>query len=179
LIEPPALQLVLRAVGAVRSPSDQCASGVVLGPGLSLVEVMAQHPQLNNFGIGLFDTRGKTAEQCAAELADGRDKLAGRKGAVLEIAAWLLENIAPIKTPTIGSYTMKHVVEGATGDYMTNGELIAAALVAGYPVRFVPGPNPLFGMSARDLTRIGTAPRPRGRLGGWGSTVTAHDDLDD
>jgi len=23
------------------------------------------------------------------------------------------------------------------------------------------------------------APRPRGRLGGWGSTVTAHDDLDD
>ena len=60
---------------------------------------------------------------------------------MLEIAAWLRENIAPIKTPTVGSYSMKHVVEGATGDYMTNGELIAAALVAGYPVRFVPGPN--------------------------------------
>lgn len=71
-----------------------------------------------------------------AELASGREKLAEREAVVLEIAAWLRENVAPIKTPTVGSYSMKHVVERAT-EYMTNGERIAAALVAGYPVKFI------------------------------------------
>jgi hypothetical protein len=162
--EPPAP----RAPRAVRSRSDHRASGAVLGPALSLAEVMDQHPQLNTFGLGVFAPLRKTAGQRAAELASGREELAEREAAVLEIAAWLRENIAPIKTPTFGSYTMKHVVEHAIGEYVTNGELIAAALVAGYPARLVPGPNPLFGMSARDVHRIDTATRSRGRFGSRG-----------
>jgi hypothetical protein len=124
------------------------------GPALSLAEVMERHPQLNSFGIGTFDPRSKTREQRQAELVDGRTRLAGREAAVLEIAAWLRENIAPIKTPTVGSYGMKHVVERAIGKYVTNGEFIAAALIAGYAFKYTDGPNPLFGMSARDVNRF-------------------------
>ena len=54
---------------------------------------------------------------------------------------WLLANIAPIKTPTLDSYRMKHVVERAIGEYVTNGDLIAAALMAGYPMSRPHGPN--------------------------------------
>ncbi|MFG3044540.1 hypothetical protein ACGFZR_06375 [Streptomyces sp. NPDC048241] len=50
---------------------------------------------------------------------------------VMETAAWLRENITPIKTPTASSYGVKHVRERVTGRYITNGEFIAAALVAG------------------------------------------------
>lgn len=162
---------------AVVSRVDRRASGIVLGLELSLAEVMEQHPRLNTFGIGVFDPLRKTAGQRAAELASGREELAEREAAVLEIAAWLRENVSPIKTPTVGSYSMKHVVERAIGEYVTNGELIAAALVAGYPVRFVPGPNPLFGMSARDVSRIGTATRSRGRFGGRETAVAGRKDL--
>lgn len=38
---------------------------------------------------------------------------------------------------------MKHVVERAMGTYVTNGELIAAALVVAYPFKYTAGPNPL------------------------------------
>lgn len=127
------------------------------GPTLSLVEVMERHPQLNLFGIGTFNPRSKTTEQRQAELADGRTALAGREADVLEIAAWLRENVAPIKTPTVTSYGMKHVVERAIGKYVTNGEFIAAALIAGYAFKYTAGPNPLFGMSARDVKRIDAA----------------------
>ncbi|WP_019311232.1 hypothetical protein [Kocuria rhizophila] len=127
------------------------------GPTLSLAQVMEQHPKLNFFGIGIFDSRSKTADQRQADLADGRAKLVARESAVLGIATWLIENIAPIKTPTVGSYHMKHVVEKAIGKYVSNGELIAAALVAGYAFKYTDGPNPLLGMSERDLKRLAQA----------------------
>jgi len=124
------------------------------GSPLSLAEVMEQHPELGRFGIGTFEPRKKTPEQRGAELAEGRRELADREAFVIEIAGWLQENIAPIKTPTVGSYRLKHVVERAIGEYVANGELIAAALLAGYPFKYTDGPNPLFGMSARDVDRV-------------------------
>ena len=42
---------------------------------------------------------------------------------------WLLDNVTPIKTPTVGSYVMKHVMERAGGAYVINGVFIAAALI--------------------------------------------------
>lgn len=139
---------------------------------------MDQHPRLNTFGIGVYDPLRKTRGQREAELASGRMELAEREAAVLEIAAWLWENIAPIKTPTFGSYSMKHVVERAIGTYVTNGELIAAALVAGYPVKYVPGPNPLLGMSTRDVRRIETATRSGSSVGNRAQTVADRNDPD-
>jgi hypothetical protein len=120
---------------------------------IALAEVMQQHPRLNSFGIGVFDPLRKTAEQRRTELAAGREELAGGMTMVMETAAWLRENITPIKTPTVSSYTVKHVMERATGRYVTNGEFIAAALVAGYTFKY-DQPNVLFGMSARDLRRM-------------------------
>ncbi len=122
----------------------------------TLAGVMQHHPLLHTFGIGVFEPRGKTPEQRQAEFAAGRVDLAGREAAVLETAAWLRENITPIKTPTVDSYGMKHVMERATHTYVTNGEFIAAALIAGYPFRYVQ-PNVLFGMSARDVRRVDPA----------------------
>lgn len=49
---------------------------------------------------------------------------------------------------------MKHVVENAIGRYVSNGELIAAALIAGYPHRYTDGLNAQFGMSTRDVRRM-------------------------
>lgn len=124
------------------------------GPMLSLAQVMEEHPQLSYFGIGVYDPSSKTPDQRRNELADECAKLVAREAAVVEIATWLRENVTPIKTPTVGSYHMKHVAEEAMGEYVSNGELIAAALIAGYAVKYTDGPNPLFGMSARDLKRL-------------------------
>ncbi|WP_228032577.1 hypothetical protein, partial [Mycolicibacterium sp. P9-22] len=50
-----------------------------------------------------------------------------------------------------------HLAESSIGHYVTNGQLIAAALIAGYPMREAGGPNPLFGMRKRDLDRAEAA----------------------
>ncbi|MGY2079718.1 hypothetical protein [Modestobacter sp. SYSU DS0657] len=119
----------------------------------TLGDVMREHPLLNSFGIGVFDSRRKSPSERRAELAAERAVLAAHETTVVDVAAWLRENIAPIKTPSVGSYTMKHVVERAIGRYVTNGELIAAALLAGYSFKYTDGPNVLFGMSVRDVKR--------------------------
>jgi hypothetical protein len=73
---------------------------------------------------------------------------------VREIATWLRDNVRPVRAPTVGSYGMKHVVEKTIGRYVSNGEFIAAALIAGYPNRHIDGPNADVGMSARDIGRL-------------------------
>lgn len=118
-----------------------------------MADVMREHPRLTDFGIGVFEPWRKTAEQRQAELADGRDQLAASLVKVMETVVWLNENITPIKTPTADSYGVKHVMERATGRYVTNGVFIAAALIAGYTFKY-DQPNVMFGMSARDLNRI-------------------------
>lgn len=110
------------------------------------------------FGFGAFRHRGQTAEQHRAEIAAGRTTLTEHEESVRELATWLRDNVRPIKTPTVGSYGMKHVVEKAIGRYVSNGEFIAAALIAGYPYRH-DAPNTLFGMSARDIRRLEQAAR--------------------
>jgi hypothetical protein len=122
---------------------------------LNLAEVMQQHPLLGRFGIGAFSPTTKTPEQRRAEIAEGREQLASSEATVLRIVAWLRDNITPIKTPTTGSYGMKHVAERAMGTYITNGEFIAAALMLGYTHRYNT-PNVLFGMSAKDVARART-----------------------
>ena len=112
---------------------------------------MEQQPQLTSFGFGVFEEWRKTAGQRREELEQGRDELVRSEDRVLRVRDWLLANIVPIKTPTLDSYRMKHVVERAIGEYVTNGDLIAAALMAGYPMSRPHGPNAEFGMSKRDV----------------------------
>lgn len=121
-----------------------------------LAEVMTAHPELNDFGIGVFDAHRKPRHQREEELAQQRRELAARERDVLEVAHWLQANITPIATPGVGSYGLKHLVERRIGRYVTNGEAIAAALIVGYPHRYgrTTGPNVLFGMSQRDYNRL-------------------------
>jgi hypothetical protein len=151
--EPPLVPADHRAahVNAVESPSRPGAGQAASL--LSLQAVMEQQPQLTSFGFGVFEERRKTAGQRREELEQGRDELLGSEDRVLRVRDWLLANIAPIKTPTMGSYRMKHVAERAIGEYVTNGDLIAAALMAGYPMSRPHGPNAEFGMSKRDIGR--------------------------
>lgn len=143
-----------RVQRAASSQATAAPPTVVFGPMLPLAEVMEQHPLLSYFGFGVFWRRGQTPEQRRAELSAERTKLTQHEASVREIATWLRDNVRPIKTPTVGSYSMKHVVEEAIGRYVSNGELITAALVAGYPHRHIDGPNADFGMSARDVERL-------------------------
>ncbi|MEU6397176.1 hypothetical protein ABZ867_09320 [Streptomyces cinnamoneus] len=119
----------------------------------TLAEVMEEHEKLGAFGVGVFNSHRLTAEQRRAELVAERKNLRNEEGLVMETALWLHDNITPIKTPTAGSYGVKHLIEQATGTYVTNGVLIAAALVVGYPYRY-DQPNVRFGMSRRDLNRL-------------------------
>jgi hypothetical protein len=125
----------------------------------TLAEVMRQHPNLNSFGIGVFDASRRTPDQRRTELAAAREELVKREATVLEIGAWLHDNITPIKTRSVGSYGMKHLVERAIGKYVTNGEFIAAALISGYSFKHRHGPNMQFGMSLRDVKRINSQSR--------------------
>jgi len=118
---------------------------------LSLDEVMVRERRLCDHGFGVFDERRLSVEQRREQLQRERDDLRRRAATVVRVGEWLLANIAPIKTPAVGSYGMKHVAEKAIGEYITNGELIAAALMAGYPMGRPYGPNVDFGMSKRDV----------------------------
>jgi hypothetical protein len=108
----------------------------------TLAEVMEEHETLGNFGIGVFNSPRLTTEQRRAELAVEREHLRRNE-----------DNVTPIKTPTAGSYGVKHLIERATGVYLPNGVFIASAFIVGYPFRY-DQPNVRFGMSRRDLSKL-------------------------
>ncbi len=120
-----------------------------------LQRVMVSNPQLNDFGIGVYDSRRKTREQRDSELAAGREDLANSLDACNRVCEWLA-NVAKIRTinEARGSYGLKHIAENDLG-YITNGVFIAAAIHAGFPYRVVAGnPNATFGMSERSIKQI-------------------------
>ncbi|WP_182375311.1 hypothetical protein [Pseudomonas putida] len=51
-----------------------------------------------------------------------------------------------VKTPTVGSYGLKHTVERLVGNYISNGALICAAIALGFTTKHS-GPNVLVGVS--------------------------------
>ncbi|MEB3065396.1 hypothetical protein [[Mycobacterium] zoologicum] len=89
-----------------------------------------------------------------------RAELLGAYSRVHVIAEWLLANVGKIRTPNQSSYSMKHRAENALDDavdgYVSNGELIAAALLAGYTMRtprWVTA-NVGLGMAQRDIDKL-------------------------
>ncbi|MGW2712245.1 hypothetical protein ACWC4J_25175 [Streptomyces sp. NPDC001356] len=138
------------------SPADAEAAGGQ-GPGQlnwpTLAEVMEEHEMLGYFGIGVFSSHRLAVKQRRAELAVEREHLRRNEDLVAETALWLRDNITPIKTPSAGSYAVKHLIEQATCVYMPNGVFIASAFIVGYPFRY-DQPNVRFGMSRRDLNKL-------------------------
>lgn len=119
-----------------------------------LAITMARHPELNDFGIGLFGGhRNKSAKERSAIIAKDRETLRGSVAAVTDTVTWLCENVVPMRSINRGrtSYGIKHVADKDIG-YITNGVFIAAGIIAGYPYKIDPGsPNVSFGMSEKSL----------------------------
>lgn len=119
-----------------------------------LAAVMTREPRLTMFGMGAGAFH-KTFDERRAAFARSRAELRASADDVAEVTAWLLENIGPTRTVNRdrSSYGHKHMVENVLGRYVANGELIAAAIIAGYPYKLAePGsPNVCFGMSARSV----------------------------
>lgn len=124
-----------------------------------LAITMAKHPELNDFGIGLFDGgRGLSAEEKHAKNAENRKILRASAAAVTNAVTWLQENIEPTRTINTRhtSYGIKHIAEKDIG-YITNGVMIAAGIIAQYPYEIMPGsPNVPFGVSEKSLKDVST-----------------------
>jgi hypothetical protein len=117
--------------------------------------ILDAHPRLTDHGFGTQQVPGATAEDRAEQFAGERARLRMAWRAVIDVADWLRSNIGATKTATRhSSYHLKHVAERALGRYVSNGELITAGLLAGYPMRELDGPNALFGMRARDVAAV-------------------------
>jgi hypothetical protein len=113
--------------------------------------VVEAEPRLSSNGMGLSQGNAATLDERRAQFDDHRRSLRNSAPMVVRVYLWLDANIGKIKTPSRGSYGMKHVVENSLGEYVSNGELIAAALMAGYSMRDGGGLNPRFGMRKRDV----------------------------
>jgi hypothetical protein len=101
---------------------------------ITLIDVMAQHPHLTLDGIGLVRVVGERGPTSDERFAAGRVELAERGAKVAEVVAWFRENFTPIQTPSQGSYQLKELARPRLG-YISNGELIAAGFIVGYPYR--------------------------------------------
>lgn len=115
---------------------------------------LAAEPRLTAHGYGTLEAPG-TAR--GTSHARERAELAVRLDRVARLARWLVTELRPTRNAgRHGSYGLKHVYEAATGEYVTNGELILAALAAGYPVKpDGPGhPNAGIGVRTRDVNRV-------------------------
>lgn len=108
----------------------------------ALVQVMAEHPLLNYFGYG----RGIGV--CLTDLDTLREQLRSDYAlSEIRIAVGYLEplpRLGPHSRKWSSSYTLKHRAEDTVSGYVSNGALIAAALILGIPIKTpVDSPNPL------------------------------------
>lgn len=89
--------------------------------------ILKQHPLLHDGGYGRL---------CGKELVIGRSALLTPAAiqTIDNICCWLSLNISPQCSINgrHSSYGLKHVFEGATGEYCSNGQFIVAALIVGY-----------------------------------------------
>lgn len=141
-----------------------------------LERILTAHPNLTSDGFSCghqAPARGcrnlSCGDQVKTGLSHARLRLP-RAAAVIKAVADLLGPYVPADRATTrspGSYQLKHAAEHCLADhpvargYVANGEFIAAALLAGFPVKPEGGgsPNALIGMrqaDARDLTARGT-----------------------
>ena len=117
-------------------------------PDRRLAALMVQFPLLNMFGLGSGSSPA-TMQERRDRFARWRRELRANAAHVDEVRVWLLATIEPRKTlnPNAGSYQLKHIAEETLDGYVSNGELIAAALIGGYAhsgSRYAP--NMMFGM---------------------------------
>lgn len=125
-----------------------------------LAQVMADEPLLNSLGIGAF---GTPKPERMEVLSKRREELWNYVPDIEWCAAWLVENIAPIKSINRrhSSYGLKHLAEKfSPRGYITNGAFIAAAIIAGYRYAIHPqGTDAYFAMSGKSIRALHRARR--------------------
>jgi hypothetical protein len=116
--------------------------------------IMDKHPELNDFGIGVYDDKQSPAER-AETLAKEKSRLLESVDACNRVCEWLrgIERIKSINWDQ-SSYGLKHLAE-RDSEYCTNGVFITAAIHSGFPYRIKSdSPNVWFGMSAKSINAI-------------------------
>jgi len=126
-----------------------------------LAALMVREPTLNWAGFGPGDFAKSRAER-EAQFTQWRVELRESADHVAQLRAWLVSNADPRKTVNSRaySYKLKHLAEEELGSYVSNGEIIAAAILAGYSYREV-GLNANFGISQHSMRALDD--RRRGR----------------
>lgn len=103
----------------------------------AMKNILAEHPELGDFGFSVFDRRHKSESQREEELAEEREKICSPRSLVafIETRKWLRGKPKISKlNKRASSYGLKHVVENEIG-YITNGVFIAAAIAEGFNVK--------------------------------------------
>ena len=124
--------------------------------------LMAEHPTLSHSGIGHGSGEwrsDKSPEWRDRILQAEREMFRESIDDVIWTVDWLRSNVEPIKTINRrhSSYGLKHLAEKfSPNGYLSNGVLIAAAMIVGYPFKVDP-PNVMFGMSQRSIKELSRA----------------------
>lgn len=113
-------------------------------------------PALTDYGIGIPNKRGATAEENEKRFRDEQSNLLSRTKE-FELTCQWLSQIDKIKTinRNHSSYSLKHLAEKSIG-YITNGIFIAAAINCGFATkRFGLSANVHFNMSEKSIKKSG------------------------
>lgn len=141
-----------------RSWGDLLASGE---DERDLAVLMVREPTLNWAGFGPGDFAESRAER-DAQFAQWRVQLRESAVHVAQLREWLVNKADPRKTVNVRaySYKLKHLAEEELGSYVSNGEIIAAAILAGYSYKVV-GLNVNFGISQHSMNALEERRRAR------------------
>lgn len=151
-------------VAARRVAEQQAAAAALPDAGVvvtaeAVEAVLSAHPGLASHG---WNRASGWTQQRHAEDRAGMTHPAGLERITRAVEFLGRCRVLPPRTPSsrcASSYRLKHVAEPSIG-YTTNGEFIVAALLAGVPVRPVPGsPNPIVLVDPRTA-------------GSWSATAT-------
>jgi len=123
-----------------------------------LATVMQDEPELTIFGIGVHHSFKKNNYDYLLEMQKSRVQLLECVEQVHWTVEYLNSHVTKINNVNkeFTSYTVKHVLEKRhPAKYLSNGVLIAAAMVAGYPVKKIKNsPNVHIGFSSKDIKRL-------------------------
>ena len=102
-------------------------------------KVLKEHPYLTDNGTECYSKDRESGRQWLIESED-----------MFDVCVDCLRRMPTIKTPYFNSYYLKHVVEGLTRKYVTNGAFIAAVIHCKIPYKYWDGsPNIIVAISKR------------------------------
>jgi hypothetical protein len=117
--------------------------------------VLKAHPDLNFNGYGRWQDVSVPDTVVKPQLEDSRIRLVTGAHGVEQGYKWLKKNIGKVKRVNLkaNNYYLKHLADNEIPGYISNGQIIAAAIVADYGFA-VRGPCVIFAMSMRSINAV-------------------------